>query len=56
MAHAAPEAHLVTEPAGATPRAWQTVLEHVEGQLLEGTLSVGDHLPGERALSAELGY
>lgn len=38
-----------------TPRAWQTVLEHVERQLLEGSLSVGDHLPGERALSAELG-
>jgi len=37
------------------PRAWQTVLEHVERQLLEGSLSVGDHLPGERALSAELG-
>lgn len=38
-----------------TPRAWQLVLEHVERQLVEGTLTVGDHLPGERALSAELG-
>jgi GntR family transcriptional repressor for pyruvate dehydrogenase complex len=38
-----------------TPRAWQTVLEHVELQLLEGVLAPGDRLPGERALSAELG-
>ena len=37
------------------PRAWQTVLEHVERQLVDGTLSPGDHLPGERALSAALG-
>lgn len=38
-----------------TPRAWRTVLEHVETQLLEGALRPGDRLPGERALSAELG-
>ncbi|MFD4422491.1 FadR/GntR family transcriptional regulator [Agromyces sp. NPDC058484] len=38
-----------------TPRAWQTVLEHVEAQLVEGTLRPGDRLPGERTLSAELG-
>ena len=37
------------------PRAWQTVLEHVERQLVDGTLGPGDHLPGERALSAALG-
>ena len=37
------------------PRAWRTVLEHVETQLLEGALRPGDRLPGERALSAELG-
>ena len=37
------------------PRAWQTVLEHVERQLVDGTLGPGDHLPGERALSAVLG-
>jgi GntR family transcriptional regulator, transcriptional repressor for pyruvate dehydrogenase complex len=41
--------------ASASPRAWQTVLEHVELQLLEGVLTPGDRLPGERALSAELG-
>ena len=38
-----------------SPRAWQAVLEHVEAQLVEGTLAPGDRLPGERALSAELG-
>jgi len=37
------------------PRAWQTVLEHVESRLLSGDLGPGDRLPGERALSAELG-
>ncbi|RXZ49139.1 FadR family transcriptional regulator [Agromyces fucosus] len=37
------------------PRAWRIVLEHVETQLLEGALRPGDRLPGERALSAELG-
>lgn len=37
------------------PRAWQTVLEHVERQLVDGTLAPGDRLPGERALSAGLG-
>jgi GntR family transcriptional regulator, transcriptional repressor for pyruvate dehydrogenase complex len=43
-------------PAAAhAPRAWQAVLEHVEAQLVEGTLAPGDRLPGERALSAELG-
>ncbi|WP_448808268.1 FadR/GntR family transcriptional regulator [Agromyces bauzanensis] len=37
------------------PRAWQTVLEHVERQLVEGTLTPGERLPGERVLSAALG-
>lgn len=41
--------------APQSPRAWRTVLEHVEAQLVEGTLAPGDRLPGERALSAELG-
>ncbi|WP_173922664.1 FadR/GntR family transcriptional regulator [Agromyces sp. Marseille-P2726] len=36
-------------------RAWQSVLEHVEARLLSGDLRPGDRLPGERALSAELG-
>ncbi|MGR0219041.1 FadR/GntR family transcriptional regulator [Agromyces sp. ZXT2-6] len=37
------------------PRAWQAVLEHVERQLLDGELSPGDRLPGERQLAADLG-
>ncbi len=41
--------------ASTAPRAWQTVLEHIETQLLEGRLRPGDRLPGERALSADLG-
>lgn len=36
-------------------RAWQVVLETIERDLLEGRLRPGDHLPGERALSADLG-
>jgi GntR family transcriptional regulator, transcriptional repressor for pyruvate dehydrogenase complex len=36
-------------------RAWRAVLEHIESRLLAGELSPGDRLPGERALSAELG-
>lgn len=39
----------------AAPRAWQVVLDHVEAKLLAGDLRPGDRLPGERALSAELG-
>ena len=41
--------------ASDAPRAWQTVLEHIETQLVDGDLAPGDRLPGERALSAELG-
>lgn len=41
--------------ASDAPRAWQTVLEHIEAHLLDGTLAPGDRLPGERALSTELG-
>ena len=37
------------------PRAWRTVLDHVETQLLTGALRPGERLPGERALSSELG-
>lgn len=50
---------LVVNPA-ATPtadsrRAWEIVLQRIEGDLLAGTLSPGDHLPPERALAIELG-
>lgn len=37
------------------PRAWRTVLEKIEGDLLDGRLAPGDRLPGERDLSASLG-
>ncbi|WP_040163285.1 FadR/GntR family transcriptional regulator [Microbacterium gorillae] len=39
----------------AATRAWQVVLEHIERRLIAGELVPGDRLPGERALSAELG-
>jgi GntR family transcriptional repressor for pyruvate dehydrogenase complex len=37
------------------PRAWRVVLESIERDLLDGRLRPGDRLPGERALSADLG-
>jgi GntR family transcriptional repressor for pyruvate dehydrogenase complex len=50
---------LVTESdptlAADTRRAWEIVLQRIEGDLLAGTLSPGDHLPPERALASELG-
>lgn len=45
----------MSETSVAPARAWQAVLEHVESRLLSGALAPGDHLPGERALSADLG-
>lgn len=35
-------------------RAWEQVLSRIEGDLLTGRLAIGDHLPSERALAAEL--
>ena len=40
---------------GEDRRAWRTVLESVEGDLLSGRLSPGDRLPPERTLAADLG-
>ncbi|NGP06346.1 FadR family transcriptional regulator [Rhodococcus sp. 14C212] len=37
------------------PRAWETVLNHLEQQLVSGQLAPGQRLPGERVLAAELG-
>ncbi|MGV9736762.1 FadR/GntR family transcriptional regulator [Rhodococcus aetherivorans] len=37
------------------PRAWETVLNHLEQQLVSGHLAPGQRLPGERVLAAELG-
>ncbi|GAT73905.1 FadR/GntR family transcriptional regulator [Microbacterium hydrocarbonoxydans] len=36
-------------------RAWRAVLEHIEGDLLDGRLAPGDRLPSERDLAADLG-
>lgn len=38
-----------------SPRAWRTVLDRIEHDLLSGRLHPGDRLPGERVLAAELG-
>ncbi|SJN15884.1 Lactate-responsive regulator LldR in Actinobacteria, GntR family [Microbacterium esteraromaticum] len=39
----------------ATQRAWRTVLERIENDLLDGSLGPGDRLPSERDLAADLG-
>ncbi|MFP1603123.1 FadR/GntR family transcriptional regulator [Microbacterium sp. 2216-1] len=39
----------------ATQRAWRTVLERIESDLLMGVLGPGDRLPSERDLAADLG-
>jgi len=36
-------------------RAWEIVLQRIEGDLIAGRLLPGDHLPAERALAADLG-
>ena len=38
-----------------TVRAWRSVLERIEADLLDGSLAPGDRLPGERELAASLG-
>ncbi|WP_309129436.1 GntR family transcriptional regulator [Microbacterium sp.] len=38
-----------------TTRAWRTVLERIERDLLDGVLGPGDRLPSERDLAADLG-
>jgi len=42
-------------PAISDRRAWETVLQSIESELLSGALKPGDHLPPERQLAAELG-
>src|SRR5690606_23894170 len=42
-------------PDPTTPRAWRSVLEHIERDLLDGRLGPGDRLPGERELASTLG-
>ena len=51
---------MATGPAGdgsapAKVRAWEGVLDRVEADLAEGRLHVGDRLPPERELAADLG-
>ena len=41
--------------SGGAARAWEQVLARVEGDLVEGRLQPGDHLPPERSLATELG-
>ncbi|MEL4356612.1 MULTISPECIES: FadR/GntR family transcriptional regulator [unclassified Luteococcus] len=41
-------------PATTTQRAFEAVLEHIETQILEGHLRVGDRLPAERDLATQL--
>lgn len=43
------------EPVSIDRRAWMTVLDHIESNLLDGTLAPGDHLPSERQLASDLG-
>ena len=38
-----------------TTRAWRTVLERIESDLLDGRLGPGDRLPSERELASTLG-
>ncbi|GAA4418549.1 FCD domain-containing protein [Georgenia halophila] len=46
----------VVPATSATPRrAWRSVLERIESDLIDGTLGPGDRLPGERELAAHLG-
>lgn len=39
----------------APARAWRTVLDTIERDLLDGSIGPGDHLPPERELAAQLG-
>lgn len=41
--------------AAQTPRAWRTVLERIERDLLDGRLRPGERLPSERDLASDLG-
>lgn len=48
-------ADAATAPETAAPRAWRSVLESIEHDLLEGRLGPGDRLPSERDLAVDLG-
>lgn len=40
---------------GSSARAWRFVLEHIEQELLQGRLAIGDRLAPERELAVSLG-
>jgi len=44
-----------TRQTASSTRAWQTVLERIETDLLDGRLAPGDRLPPERELATTLG-
>jgi GntR family transcriptional repressor for pyruvate dehydrogenase complex len=44
-----------TAMSPSSPRSWESVLAHVEADLVSGVLKPGDHLAPERALAAQLG-
>jgi len=50
-----PHPNVEEETVSAPPRAWETVLQSIELDLLSGRLRPGDRLPPERALAVELG-
>lgn len=45
----------MSNAAPAPARAWRTVLEKIEQDLLDGSVAPGDRLPSERDLAAQLG-
>jgi GntR family transcriptional repressor for pyruvate dehydrogenase complex len=49
------QSRLVDDPAAPRGRAWEQVLDRVESDLAVGALRVGDRLPPERELAADLG-
>lgn len=44
----------MNDPISIEPRAWATVLRHIETRLLSGELQPGDRLPPERRLATDL--
>ena len=44
-----------SSPAPVKPRAFETIVRHVEARVLTGELKIGDRLPGERELVTQFG-
>lgn len=49
-----PDDRSATPTSARGPQAFEVVLAWVDGEILEGRLTVGDHLPAERELAASL--